>query len=53
MIIQNNNENDKTNNNNLDFELYTYKCQKCNKESKDIIIKYQMLLLNYRKKKLW
>ena len=50
MIIQNNNENDKTNNNNLDFELYTYKCQKCNKESKDIIIKYQMLLLNYRKK---
>lgn len=50
MIIENNNENDKTNNNNLDFKLYTYKCQKCKKDSKDIIIKYQMLLLNYRKK---
>ena len=49
-IIENNNENDKTKNNNLDIELYTYKCQKCNKDSKDIIIKYQMLLLNYQKK---
>jgi len=49
-IIETNNENDKTNNNNLDLELYTYKCQKCKKDCKYIIIKYQMLLLNYRKK---
>jgi len=50
MIMENNNENDKINKNNLNFELYTYKCQKCNKDSKDIIIKYQILLLNYIKK---
>ena len=49
-MIVNNNEYEKTNKNDLDSEFYIYKCSKCNKDSKDIIIKYQILLFNYRKK---